>query len=134
MESRGEAEGGVVVAGASAAYFNHDMKTILALFLLAAIGGLAHTVIVETIAMAAFALLAVLGFKRSSWLVVAGLAGHGLFDAVHGLVVANPGVPTWWPAFCATFDVSIAGLLAALKVYQAAFVRDRDGFGAAHGV
>ena len=46
-----------------------------------------------------FVAAAVLGFKTSKWIVVAGLAAHGLFDAVHGHVIANPGTPIWWPAF-----------------------------------
>src|SRR5689334_18017930 len=45
-------------------------------------------------------------------LAVAGLAGHGLFDMVHGRFVANPGVPEWWPMFCLTFDVGLAALVA----------------------
>ena len=55
---------------------------------------------------------AVLGFRSSLWIVVAGLAGHGLFDAIHGHVMANPGVPAWWPSFCAAFDVTAALWLA----------------------
>ena len=82
--------------------------------LLAAVGATAHALLVETLLMSAFAVVAVLGFKRSSWLIVAGLAGHGLFDMLHGFVVTNPGVPEWWPAFCSTFDVGIAGVLAYL--------------------
>src|SRR5437016_2214819 len=26
--------------------------------------------------------------------------GHGVFDFVHHLFIANPGVPSWWPGFC----------------------------------
>lgn len=55
-----------------------------------------------------------LGFKRSLWWAVAALAAHGIMDAFHGALVANPGVPAWWPAFCATYDVVAAGYLAAL--------------------
>ena len=77
-------------------------------------GGSGHALVVESIAMAVFVLVAVLGFKFNSWLVVAGLAAHGVFDLLHGLVVTNPGVPDWWPAFCLTFDVGAAGILAFL--------------------
>ena len=82
--------------------------------LFATIGGSRDTLILELLGMAAFVLIAVLGFKFSSWLVVAGLAAHGLFDMVHAHVVQNPAVPEFWPAFCAAFDVGIAGLLAAV--------------------
>jgi hypothetical protein len=81
--------------------------------LFAAMGGAAHTLVVEVAVMVVFVLAAVLGFKRYPWLVVAGLAGHGLFDMVHDLVIANPGVPEWWPAFCLAFDVGAGALLAA---------------------
>jgi hypothetical protein len=80
--------------------------------LFAAMGGSTHTLIVEVVAMAAFVAVAVLGFKFNAWLVVTALAAHGLFDAGHDLLVTNPGVPEWWPAFCLTFDVGAAGLLA----------------------
>jgi len=80
--------------------------------LFAAMGGSADTLVVESAVMGAFALAAVLGFKRYPWLVVAGLGGHGVFDAVHDLAIANPGVPEWWPSFCGTFDVAAAALLA----------------------
>ena len=49
------------------------------------------------------------------WIVVAGLAGHGIFDALHGYLVENPGVPAWWPAFCLAFDLGAAGSLAWLS-------------------
>jgi hypothetical protein len=81
--------------------------------LFAAMGGSAHTLVVEAAVMAAFALAAVLGFKRYPWLVVAGLVGHGAFDVVHDLVITNPGVPEWWPAFCLTFDLGAGALVAA---------------------
>jgi hypothetical protein len=80
--------------------------------LFAVLGASTHALVVESIAMIAFVLVAVLGFKFNSWLVVAALGAHGLFDAVHDLVVTNPGVPEWWPAFCGTFDLVVAGFLA----------------------
>jgi hypothetical protein len=79
---------------------------------LGAMGGSSHALVVELAVMAVFVLLAVVGFKRSSWLVVAGMAAHGLFDVLHPQLVHNAGVPQWWPAFCAAFDVGFAGLLA----------------------
>jgi hypothetical protein len=94
--------------------------------LFATIGGSSDALLVELIGMAAFVLVAVLGFKWSSWLVAAGLAAHGVFDVVHPHVVQNPGVPDWWPAFCATFDVGIAALLAVF-----ALARSRPASGSA---
>jgi hypothetical protein len=34
--------------------------------------------------------------------------------AFHGHLVNNPGVPTWWPAFCLTYDITAAAFLAWL--------------------
>jgi hypothetical protein len=47
------------------------------------------------------------------------LAGHGIFDFVHAHLVANSGVPVWWPAFCLADGVSAAGVLAWLLKYPA---------------
>lgn len=80
--------------------------------LFAAMSGSRHALAVESLVTAGFALVAVLGFKRNLWLVVACFAGHGVFDSLHGLVAMNPGVPPWWPDFCMTFDVAAAACLA----------------------
>lgn len=82
--------------------------------LFAVMGGSSQALVVDAIVMAVFVLVAVLGFRFNLWLVAACLAAHGVLDAFHGLVVANPGVPEWWPAFCGTFDVGAAGFLAYL--------------------
>jgi hypothetical protein len=82
--------------------------------LFAVMGGSGHALVVETLVMTGFLLVAVIGFKKSLWLVVAALAAHGVFDLFHGSVVANPGVPVWWPAFCATYDITAAAFLAWL--------------------
>jgi hypothetical protein len=80
--------------------------------LFAVMGGSTQTLVVESLAMTVFVLVAVLGFKFNAWLVVAALVGHGLFDVLHDFVVTNPGVPERWPAFCLTFDIGVAGFLA----------------------
>jgi hypothetical protein len=82
--------------------------------LFAVMGGSGHVLVVETLVMTGFLLVALIGFKKNLWLVVAALAGHGVFDIFHGRVVANPGVPTWWPAFCLTYDITAAAFLAWL--------------------
>ena len=82
--------------------------------LFAAISESIHTVLLESMAMAVFATAAVVGFKSSGWIVVGGLAGHGVFDALHGRILENSGVPLWWPAFCLAYDVGAAVGLAWL--------------------
>jgi hypothetical protein len=63
---------------------------------------------------AMFMAVAIAGYKRSLWLAVAGLLVHGLFDAVHGFLIENLGMPSFWPAFCAAYDLVLAGYLASL--------------------
>ena len=72
-----------------------------------------HTALaIETLVFAAFAGVSVIGFRTSLWWVAAALLAHGLFDLVHHQLIANPGVPGWWPMFCLAFDVAAAGYLA----------------------
>ena len=82
--------------------------------LFAAMSGSIQTVVLESVVMTLFVIAAVAGFKGSTWIVVAALAGHGVQDAVHGHIVANAGVPAWWPAWCLAYDVGAAGALAWL--------------------
>jgi hypothetical protein len=92
--------------------------------LFALIGGSVQVLVSESIVIAAFLGVAVAGFKRSLWLVVAGLAAHGAFDLVHGQLIDNPGVPSWWPHFCLAYDVVaavyLAWLLSRSKVHAVA--------------
>src|SRR5215471_16139279 len=80
--------------------------------LFAAMSGSIQTVVLESVVMALFVIAAVVGFRGSAWIIVGALAGHGVQDAVHGHIVANAGVPAWWPAWCLAYDVGAAGALA----------------------
>jgi hypothetical protein len=82
--------------------------------LFAAMDASGWVLIMECLAGGVFAAAAVISFKVRLWLVVAALAGHGVFDLVHHDLVGNPGVPPWWPGFCLAFDVAAAGYLAVL--------------------
>lgn len=82
--------------------------------LFAAMAGSVRALVVETLIMSGFMLVAVAGFRRSLWLVVAALLAHGVLDLVHSRFVTNPGVPSWWPAFCLTYDMTAAAFLAGL--------------------
>jgi hypothetical protein len=84
--------------------------------LFAVMGGSDHALGVETAVIAVFLAASLIGFTHSLWLVVAALAAHGIFDAFHGQLIANPGVPVWWPPFCLAYDVVAAGYLAYLLV------------------
>jgi len=80
--------------------------------LFSVIGGTASTIVAESAIGATFVVVAAVGFRRTLWLVVVALAGHGVFDLLHGFVVSNPGMPAWWPAFCSSYDVTAAAFLA----------------------
>jgi hypothetical protein len=79
-----------------------------------------HEVMLSELAIAAvFIAAAVAGFKRSPWIAVVALAGHGVMDAFHHDVVHNAGVPQVWPGFCMTFDVTAAAFVALVMLARA---------------
>ena len=80
--------------------------------LFAAMGASGRTLIIEIVIASAFLLVAILGFRKNFWLVVAALTGHGIFDFVHRFFIDNPGVLHWWPGFCLAFDALLGGFLA----------------------
>jgi len=82
--------------------------------LFAAMIGSRETLVLESALMTVFVVAAVAGFKKSPWIIVGALAAHGVQDAVHGLIVANAGVPAWWPAWCLAYDLGAAGALTWL--------------------
>lgn len=96
--------------------FYPTVMIVIALYyvLFAVMAGSIHTVLAESMVMVVFAAAAVAGFRSSLWIVAAALAGHGIFDAFHGAVIDNPGVPAWWPAWCLAYDVGAAAGLAWL--------------------
>ena len=73
--------------------------------LFAVMGASTRTLGIESIVAGVFVLFAVFGFKRSYWLLIAALIGHGVFDFAHHFFIDNPGVPRWWPGFCLASDV-----------------------------
>jgi hypothetical protein len=97
------------------AFYPTVMIVIAAYYVLFAVmSGSVQTVAIESAVMTLFAAAAVAGFTSSPWIVVAALAGHGAFDAVHGHLIENAGVPAWWPAWCLAYDVGAAAGLAWL--------------------
>ena len=62
--------------------------------------GSVQTVVIESVGDDAVRGCGRCRVQVSAWIVVAGLAGHGVFDAVHGYVIENAGVPDWWSAWC----------------------------------
>lgn len=80
--------------------------------LFAAMATSRHALVMEIAVATAFLVVAVLGFRKNFWWIVAALVGHGVFDFVHHFFIDNPGVPHWWPGFCMAFDVLFGVFLA----------------------
>ncbi|MFZ5843880.1 MAG: hypothetical protein ACOY3E_13400 [Pseudomonadota bacterium] len=74
--------------------------------------------LLELAAAAVFIIFAVAGFRQSLWFAVIALVAHGVFDIVRAPamvnIIDNPGVPSWWPPFCLSYDVVAAIYLAWL--------------------
>jgi hypothetical protein len=111
---------GSLQAASPLAFFWLDPATVyaLGLSLIAAVyigfgvaDGRTKVLAVETCVASAFVVIAAVGVAGSGWLLVAGLAGHGLKDLWQHRTgfVANT---RWWPPFCATVDFVAAVLLA----------------------
>jgi hypothetical protein len=107
---------GCLQAASPLAFFWLDDATVyaLGLTLIAAVyigfsvaDGRPKVLIVETGVATAFVVVAAAAVTGSAWLIVAGLAGHGLKDLWqhHTGFVSNT---RWWPPFCATVDLVAA--------------------------
>jgi hypothetical protein len=81
--------------------------------LFAVMGASRNTLLIEILVACGFAAVAVLGYRKSAWFVVAALVGHGIFDYFHHFAIDNPGVPRWWPGWCLAYDVVFGACLAA---------------------
>jgi len=103
--------------------FYPTLVTVIATYyiLFAVIGSSMRALVLESLIAGAFLALAVVGFKKNLWLIVAALAAHGVFDFLHRLFIQNPGVPSWWPRFCFSFDVLAGGFLAMLLLRRSRF-------------
>jgi len=95
------------------AFYPTVMIVIALLYdLFAVMGGSNAALGYELIGSFVFITLTVVGFKYDLRWVAVALAGHGIYDFLHPHLFTNPGVPAWWPAFCATYDLTAAGFLA----------------------
>jgi hypothetical protein len=115
---------GCLQAASPLAFFWIDAATVyaLGLVLIAAVyigfsvsDGRGTVIAVEIGVASVFVIVAAAAVTGSAWLLVAGLAGHGLKDIWQHRTgfVANT---RWWPPFCATVDFVAAGLIAATIV------------------
>jgi len=68
---------------------------------------------IELIGLAVFTFIAVLGLKVSLWFSVLGWASHVSWDVFLHLVREQVFVPDWYPVSCISFDLVVAGYIAA---------------------
>lgn len=83
--------------------------------LFAVMSGAPGALLAELVPFLLFLAAALWGFRKSPWIIAAALVGHGIFDVFHARLIFNPGMPAWWPAFCASYDVT-AGLYLAWRL------------------
>ena len=81
------------------------------------LAGDVYVILLELLYGLPFIVLGLLCWKlRLTWMVyvvaIAWLA-HGIYDFAHDQFFVNPGVFSWYPAFCALIDVVVAGYLFA---------------------
>lgn len=82
--------------------------------LFAVMDGSTETLVMELAVAVGFFGVAIVGFSKTMWAVVAGLLAHGVFDYGHHAVIANSVVPGWWPGFCLAVDATLGLRLAGL--------------------
>jgi hypothetical protein len=121
---------GVLQAASPLAFFWVDSTTVYALGLtvIAAIyigfavaDGRRHVLAVETAVASAFVVVAAAAVTGTAWLIVAGLAVHGVKDMWQhrtGFVAGT----RWWPPFCAAVDFVAAALIAVAIVAGVPFL------------
>ncbi|WP_175471556.1 hypothetical protein [Geodermatophilus telluris] len=111
---------GVLQAASPLAFPWLDPATVYALglaFIAAVYVGFAvadgrrHVLVAEVAVTALFVVVAAVAVPGSPWLLVAGLAGHGVKDAWQHRTGFVRGT-RWWPPFCATVDWVAAALVA----------------------
>jgi hypothetical protein len=113
---------GVIQAASPLGFWWLDAATVyaLSLTLIAAVyigfavaDGRPTVIAVEAAIAAVFVVVAAAGVTGPAWLLVAGLAGHGLKDLWQhrSHYVANT---RWWPPFCLVVDWVVAAILVVL--------------------
>jgi hypothetical protein len=108
--------------------FYPTVLTVIASYygLFAVLSGSHQSLLLECLGISGFLVASILGFTVNLWWVVGGLAVHGVFDLFHSHVIADAGVPPWWPPFCLSFDLVAAAYLAVLCQCEASRTTERD--------
>ncbi len=120
---------GAIQAASPLAFWWLQPRTVyaLGLILIAAVyigfsvaDGRRHVIAAESCVAGFFVVVAAASVSGSAWLLVLGLAGHGLKDLWQHRTqfVRNT---RWWPPFCATVDWVVAGSLASALLTGVSF-------------
>ncbi|GAB3309655.1 hypothetical protein GCM10027451_19650 [Geodermatophilus aquaeductus] len=121
---------GVLQAASPLAFFWVDSATVYALGLaviaavyigFAVADGRRHVLAVEMVVAATFVVVAAAAVSGPAWLIVAGLAGHGVKDMWQHRTGFVSGT-RWWPPFCAAVDFVAAALIAVAIVAGVPFL------------
>jgi hypothetical protein len=96
----------------SATIYALGLAAIAAIYVgFAVADGRPKVIAVETTVAFTFVLIAAVAVTGTPWLLVVGLAGHGLKDAwqhrTHFVSTTR-----WWPPFCMTVDFVVAAIIA----------------------
>jgi hypothetical protein len=67
---------------------------------------------VELIGVAIFTVIAWLGLRFTVWFLVFGWTIHVAWDVCLHLISQQAFVPDWYPVFCISFDLIVAGAIA----------------------
>ena len=74
-----------------------------------------HALFIEIGVMLLFSIVAIVAYFKNPLWIVLGLLAHGLFDYLHPYLWSNSGLPNWWPQFCMSYDVVLAGAILLSK-------------------
>jgi hypothetical protein len=67
----------------------------------------------ELTGLLVFTLFALAGLKISAWILAAGWAAHAAWDLILHKLADADFVPAWYPLVCLSFDLLLAGYIAA---------------------
>jgi hypothetical protein len=120
---------GAVQASIALAFWWLEPSTVHALMvvLIAAVyvgfavsDGRTHVIIVESVIVAAFVVVAAVSVSVTPWMLVALYLTHGAKDLWQHRHMFVRGT-RWWPPFCFAVDVTVASIVAAQIVFGADF-------------
>lgn len=89
--------------GKEAGYYFSLLVTVASYYVAFAFAA-GDAIISESYICFLFILIALAGALNNIRIIGFGIFMHGVFDVFHHQLIANAGVPDWWPTFCATFD------------------------------